>query len=400
MTPRNSFRKSWLTALASTSVVASVSFWSAATSATSYGASAPAGKSDFTVKGLKFPNADDEGNTPVETLAEVPQAPLKGFNEMLPYILRAPDQEDAGSCLYMALTGIAEWWLARTHPQMSRVSDGPLDLSERYLMNLAGVDEAENGVKNWKTDSIYLFNKERKAVLNKNYRFTKGWYSENATGDYVPATANTKGAQYGTPFNWINNLEDIKGSSVAMPAFERKVIFADPEDNQWNVGVAPSDIANQVKLALQTKKAPVLVIYNHYGYWHAVFIVGYDDNLSTGQCKFVEGFRTNMAAKPAKLRAQAASAPDTSSRDKLLAQALKSEKISHKFEAAYSAGGGCGEKGMFYVRDSIYGDKDQPSYDYDLSQTGDEGNYSKDVILREYDWLKYMSNHATQVSIQ
>ena len=392
MTLRTTFR-------AATSATALVSF-SLLTSGASYGSSTPAGKSDLTIKGLKFPNADDEGTSAVETIAELPQEPLKGFNQMTPFVLRAPDQEEAGSCLYMALTGIAEWLLASTHPQMSRASDGPLDLSERYLMNLAGLDEDSNGVKNWKTDSIYLFNKENKAVLNRSYRFTKGWYGENAKGDYIPAAPNAKGAQYGTSYNWINGLEEISGGAVPVPEFERKVLFADPENNQWNVGVAPADISERVKSALQTKKAPVLVIYNHYGYWHAVYIVGYDDNLSTGQCKFVEGFRTNMAAKPAKLRAQAAQAPDAASRDKLLAQAAKAEKTSVKFEGAYAAGGGCGEKGMFYVRDSIYGDKDQPTYDYDLSQKGDEGNYSKGIILREYDWLTYMSNHATQIYIK
>src|SRR4051812_43128067 len=33
---------------------------------------------------------------------------LGGFNELIPYVLASPDQEDAGSCLYMAITGLAE----------------------------------------------------------------------------------------------------------------------------------------------------------------------------------------------------------------------------------------------------------------------------------------------------
>ena len=87
---------------------------------------------------------------------------LGGFDKLVPFVLPSPNQEGAGSCLYMATTGVAEWWLARLNPTLSRAPDGPLDLSERHLMNLAGgrgnEQEDKADLPNWRTDSIYLFN--------------------------------------------------------------------------------------------------------------------------------------------------------------------------------------------------------------------------------------------------
>lgn len=367
-----------------------------ALSAQSIANATPVGRSDL--PGLKWPNTSEEGTEPVETYAESTES-LTGFTELIPYSLATPDQEDAGSCLYMSLTGIAEWWLAKLRPELSRELDGPLDLSERQLMNLAGISEDQNGVKNWKTDSIYLYNSKRLALLNKNYRFTKNWHVTNQHGDLVPATRYTRGAVYDSSFNWINQLKIAPNPNVQLPTFERDVIFADPESNQWNVAVMPSDIVEKVKEKLESRKAPVHVIYNHYGYWHAVNIIGFDDEMKKNNCQFVSKFEIYMEEEPKKLRKQAAQTSNPAEQEKLLARALKFENTKKKFSAAYKQGGGCGDKGMFYVRDSIYPDESKP-YDYDLNQPGTEGFYSKPVIVREYEWLTYMANHATQVYVR
>ena len=73
---------------------------------------------------------------------------LQGFNELVPYVLPSPQQEDAGSCLYMSLTGIAEWWLARLNPAVSRRPNGPLDLSERHLINISENKKYQKNVQN------------------------------------------------------------------------------------------------------------------------------------------------------------------------------------------------------------------------------------------------------------
>ena len=375
---------------------------------TTYAFAAPTGKSDLVVKGIKWPNQSDpnhpdfEGTLPIETFAIAPQDFTSGYTSLLPYLMRSPDQDEAGSCLYMSLTGIAEWWLHRLNPHLSTEPDGAGDLSERYLMNLAGIEESGNGVANWKTDSIFLFNwNDHKSVLNKNYRFTKNWYKEDAEGNYSPAEPDSAGASFGTYFNWIDESKSITTGFIKLPSFERNVIFADPESDQWNVGTSPNDIVERVKQALTENKAPVHVIYNHFAYWHAVMIVGFDDERNSGNCDFVERTRTYMKEQPPKLRLQAEKEGITlEEKDRLLKRALKLERTSQKLEAAYTTKGGCRKKGMFYIRDSIYADPEGPVYDYNTSIKGDEAFYSKTIILHEYDWLRYLSNHVTQIIVE
>ena len=52
--------------------------------------------------------------------------------------------------------------------------------------------------------------------------------------------------------------------------------------------------------------------------------------------------------------------------------------------------GGCLDKGIFYVRDSIYdGGPDEPIYNEDLPI-----KYSKRLIERTYNWVLYLANHG------
>jgi hypothetical protein len=365
---------------------------------------APVGKSDLPSRdwgalGVKWPNSPAEGTHPVTTRATVPTT-LGGFAELVPYIVAAPDQEEAGSCLYMAMTGIAEWWLARLHPNLSRAHDGPIDLSERYMMNLAGIDENQDGVPNWKTDSIYIYNRAGHGVINTAYRFTKGWYTTDADGSPLAATSATKDASYGTMYNWIDQTSIIHSGNVELPTFDRDVLFADPASNQWNTGVMPDDIVATVKTALTTKKAPINVIYNHFGYWHSVDIVGFDDDASSDGCGFVEEFDKYMPSQAAELRNEASHATDPKEKAALTARADKFDKLGAQFHAAYTGGGGCAGKGIFYVRDSIYADPSDPYvFDADGGANG-TGSYSKPVITHEYEWLRYMANHATQVYVK
>ena len=312
------------------------------------------GRSDL-VWGAKFPNSAEEGTEPVVTsvMAPMTNKKLGGFDELVPYVLPSPNQEDAGSCLYMSLTGIAEWWMARLNPAMSRAPGGPLDLSERYMMNMAGLDEATLPVKNWKTDSMLVYNHTGQSVHNDSYRFTKGWYKSDEDGDYVQGEEEGVKSDYGTPYNWIHETDKITEGFIALPKFEREVLFADPESNQWNVGIAPTNLVDTIKKKLKERRAPVHVLYNHYGYWHAVNIVGFNDNMSSQGCTFVEGMRNYMGEQPTKLRAKAAAAKDPKEKERLLKLAKKWDKTSKRLEDSYAAQGGCHPQGMFYVRDSL-----------------------------------------------
>lgn len=333
------------------------------------------------VYGEKYPNDAAEGSLPVGSSAwglpdDVDEKALGGYTELIPYFLRSPNQLEAGSCLYMSLTGIAEFFLARRNPALSRAPDGPVDLSERYLMNIAGLDERTNGMTNWKTDSILLFNRAGKVARNADYRFAKGW-AKKVNGAYTRTAPNAAGAKYGTQVNWVNELRTVDQSKlVPLPTFDREVLFADPASDQWNVGVAPDDIAEKIKAAMLKRRAPVHVIYNHFGYWHAVDIVGFDDNADSMNCRFTRDFIAKMGRRQG------------------------SARITAKAEAAFRRGGGCHPKGMFYVRDSIYQDTQAPQYDYDPTRTGEESRYTKTIVLHEYDWVRVLANHVTQIDVK
>ncbi len=350
-------------------------------------------------EGVKYPEADELGREPVFNFSlSAPLNALGGFNELLPYLLRSPDQQDAGSCLYMANTGVAEWWLARLSPEKSRDPNGPLDLSERYLMNVAGIEEAENGVQNWRTDTIYLFNSfGNRGILNSTYPFAMGWYKEDSEGQLVQSHQLEQGAQYGATYSWINELSTIQGGEVSLPSFQRDVLFKDPESNQWNVGIVSNDLVSEVKRLLNERKAPIQVIYNHFGYWHANLILGYDDGTKLEDCPMVQRSRRYFPSEIERLRRLLARTDDPQKQETLRKRIEKFSKTVRDLEGAYESQGGCRNEGVFYVRDSIYADKDGPIYDYDRSSEQENSPYAKRVVLLEYDWLVYLANHVTQI---
>ncbi|NCN39949.1 hypothetical protein GW916_01740 [bacterium] len=323
---------------------------------------------------------------------------LQGHNNMLKYVMPSPDQGGAGSCLYMALTGIAEWHLAKKNPRLAIRGDGALDLSERALMNLAGLQEENNGVENWKTDSILLFNQNDRGILNRDLRYTKGFhkYDDNLRR-YVRANEGDANAEYGQSFNWINGVTRETRRGVVMPKFQRHVIFADPASNQWNVAVAPSNIAEQIKDRLDRYNAPVLLIYNHYGYWHAVGVYGYDEEAET-DCSFVENNVKYFDARSKELYEEASRISDPARKKSKLALADKLRETGIKVDRDYHQAGGCNRRGVFYVRDSIYSDPSEAMYDFDLSRTGDEEHYSKRIILRSESFMRHMVNHVVQIT--
>lgn len=377
----------------------------------------PEQKSDFPggpairkLHGFKFSNPETRLEEelmsseldPRESIAEAPLdvSQLGGFNELLRYVTPSPDQEEAGSCLYMSVTGIAEWWLGRLNPKTVQRPDGIFDISERDTMHLSSNSDAASLVENWKTDTALAFNGTRSILRNSALRFTKGWYKEDSDGDYVEALPQEQGAEYGPHFNWIAPKEKtyLPTDFISLPRFERTVIFADPTSNQWNVAVTPDDIVEKVKVALTSQKAPVQVIYNHQGYWHSVYIAGYNDNQQTRGCPFVQLDRQHFKNEITRIKAKLGQELPDAERERLVKRLTNQEDLSHRLEARIAAAGGCKNRGVFYVRDSIYSDSSEAVYDYDLGTKGEERNYSKRIILREYDWLRFVANHVIQVT--
>ena len=290
---------------------------------------------------------------------------------------------------------------------MTRELEGPLDLSERYAMDFAEWEDEQRGLADWRTDAIYLFNLNgSRSLLNRAYPYTKGWYAPAVPGVRDPLVASAEGApgaEYGTRFNWIHQAPPAAGGEgaggpVALRPYERDVLFADPEGSQWNVGVAPADIVERVRKALRTRKAPVLVIYNQNRYWHAVYVIGYDDAMDNGGCSYTEGFRRTIVATIDGFERKADLATDPAEKAFNQRQARLSRRLRAKVEAAYSAGGGCTSgKGVFYIRDSIYSDLEGPVYRYDPSNPAADAPYAKRIVFKEYDWLRYFANHVAVV---
>lgn len=312
-----------------------------------------------------------------------------GYNDLLKFVIPAPYQAGAGSCLFMSHTGVLEWW-------MGKLSGKKRDLSERYFMNLQKAGIGDDLISNWRTDTIYRMNKTRKTFLNKRFRFTKDWYAVKG-GVRIPSTESTEGSKYGVKYNWIVELDTLlKQPVVKVPKFSRNIIFADPAENQWNVGTAPKDIVKKMKAALKNNKAPLIVIYNHTNYWHATMVVGYNDNASSEGCSFVSSYEEKMNLRADEIVEEAHETESPKEKKKLLKKAANFRKRGKKVNKSYLDNGGCKGKGVFYVRDSIYPDKSMPLYDYNLDSSGEEEHLNAKVILREYEWAEQLANHVVQ----
>jgi len=314
-----------------------------------------------------------------------------GFNSILPFIKPTPYQENAGSCLFMSHTGAIEFWMNKLNPNKD------FDLSERFFMNLAKDKVNEENVKNWRTDTVFRLNKLSKMYLNEDYPFSKGWYKKVPEGKRVFANEGEENAYYGVKYNWVIDYKNINAPEIKIPTFDRDVLYLDKEENQWNVTTAPNNAVELVKKALKKRNAPVLVIYNHTGFWHANLVVGYNDNASTKGCPFTSQYQSKMNKRADEIDQEAAEATDPKVKRKLIRKAKKFRVRGQSVQDSYAKSGGCNNKGVFYVRDSIYPNPSMPLYDYDLSKDGEEKHLNAKVIVREYEWLRHTSNHAIQI---
>lgn len=349
------------------------------------------------LKGLKFPeNPVVEGEHALSTKALLPSLDSfqGGMNKLLAHVVSSPYQDDAGSCLFMAHTGAVEWWL-------SKLGLGQrLDLSERYYMNLSKAGIGDELMSDWQTDTIYRMNSAKVTYRNSDFPFLKAWYEYDGRGQRQFSTEDNPHAYYGTSANWILSLDTLRGAPIPLPHFERTVLFAEAEGNQWAVNVAPKDIVAQMKKWLDEKQSPLIVLYNHHAYWHAVMVVGYNDHASTDGCEFTVSFTDSMNENARESRELAAKTTDPDERRRLLSKARRDEARGLAVAQELANNGGCSPKGVFYVRDSLYPDKNLPLYDFDPSQEGEEEHLVTPVVLREYEWVERLGNHVMGISAQ
>lgn len=289
--------------------------------------------------------------------------------DLLPYAYASPNQHDSGSCLFMANTGAMEILMNQLAGTSKMKYDGETDLSERYLMN-ASNHVPDDVIPYAITDVIYTYNYFHGSLLNVDYPYTIGQVKETSNGNIVPADGED-GAQWSCQYNWFDQLpHGWESKLVETPEAARTLIFLDPQldkNSIWRVGVANEDVVERIKWELRTKNSPVLVVYNHYLYWHTSIVVGYDDNYSTGGCPMVDSMVKYFKEQGA-------------------------TDAAAKVEAQIAKDNGCTRQGVFYVRDSIYdGEDEEPIY------SEFKEKYSKRIILRSYNWVKYVGNHVYTV---
>ncbi len=349
------------------------------------------------LKGLKFAeNPEVEGEIPSMSKAMRP-GPLSyagGMNKLLPYVMPSPYQDNAGSCLFMSHTAVAEWWL-------SKLGQGQkIDLSERYFMNLSKAGIGDELISDWRTDTIYRLNSTTQMMRNADFPFMKAWYSYDQSGDRVFAGPNTPGAYYGPAANWIIGLDHLSGAPIPMPHFSRTVLHADPQGSQWAVNSTPDNIVELMKEWFDKYEAPLIVIYNHHAFWHAVMVVGYNDHVSSENCEFTTTFTDTLLKKAQESRTLAEQTQDPDEKRRLLSKARRDERRALEVRVEMNKRGGCRGKGVFYVRDSLYPDSSLPLYDYDPTTEGEEEHLVAPIILREYEWAERLANHVIGITAQ
>jgi len=302
---------------------------------------------------------------------------------LLPHLTSSPNQENAGSCIYMAVTGIGEM-------AYSICNKGKfVDLSERYSMNTG--QKLLSQLNYWPTDMISILNINKGGCLNNNYRYTKGWYYKDNTDGTGPngspesAKPMAPGALFGTYYNWTIAPEFDNLPKIVLPHFKRNIVYKSKTD-VFATGLHNRNIVDKVKHWLYTRNRPLLAIYNHFGYWHCVIIAGYDDNRSSSDWfsnKFIEYMKKranfyDQYGNPAK--------------------AKKYRKWSKNVQKNMQAEGGTSTgKGVFFVRDSLYPDNEAPLYDYLTGQTGEENHLTLKYVEHDYTWLMHLVNHIVAI---
>jgi hypothetical protein len=295
------------------------------------------------------------------------------YEYLVPYALASPNQLEAGSCLFMANTGAMEILLNQHADPETIAYKGDTDLSERFLMN-AFPYIPSNRFDWFLTDLMYTYNALGGSMLDRDYPFVADYVKDTPSGMQL-STPDDPDAYLSCLANWIDQLPaGWQDRLIPTPPVERTVIYGDPLRDtlsRWRVGLMNHDNVEAIKHELRTKRAPVIIVYNHFLYWHAVIIVGYSDTAESGGCPLVDQSLAYFQERDAVYFADA-------------------------IEGHMDAIGGCVDRGVFYVRDSIYEGDDEPIYSYsDLY--GFEEPMAERIIQRTYNWVLYLANHAFSV---
>jgi hypothetical protein len=172
------------------------------------------------------------------------------------YLLPSPDQLGAGSCLYMAATGITEFMLAQSRGITSPQVGGPTDISEQCTINLS----KQIGLRNPYTDAPMLL--------------SQGGYLLDGQ---MPFRAYASSS-------WMNEGTVAMNGAQKPPDMRKHVLFdTGGEGSQNTYGRMTPEHLDRIKQFLRTNESPVLFVYKPptANWWHANMITGYDDRTKT-----------------------------------------------------------------------------------------------------------------------
>ena len=191
-----------------------------------------------------------------KAMSSIPEA----HTELLPFVQEAPDQGDTATCLFQGSTGAVEVLLNQKFNIQFPKHGDIFDISERFAIS----------------HSVKAGGHWIERVLPK---FNQGWAIHNQDlpfNAYNSDGSNNRGV-------WSRPRDFYKMPRINLDLnVKSQKIFARGKNKYSKYVVKPGDIEN-VKAALVNNNAPVLINYNHRGWWHVVNIVGYDDN-ARGEC--------------------------------------------------------------------------------------------------------------------
>lgn len=193
---------------------------------------------------------------PVLGYANLPSS----HTSLLKYVQEAPDQGDTATCLYMASTGAIELLLNKhyniTYPKRGDIHD----ISEIYTIN-----QRARSSGTWHQVAIPRFNQGW--AIHSNDLVFQAWNDDGSVNRSV----------WSRPSNW-NQLPKMS----IKEKFTSKKLFVRGKNRYSQYVIQKGDI-EKIKQTLVDTDSPVLINYNHKRWWHAVLIVGYDDN-AKGDC--------------------------------------------------------------------------------------------------------------------
>lgn len=188
------------------------------------------------------------------------------YNELLPYVQKAPDQGETNTCLFQASTGAMELLLNKRDGIKNPKVGGKNDLAESFLIWQA----------NYKDDApVYHF--IQSVVKNFNW----GEAVHNSAWPFI--AYNSDGTDSMEAWNKHPDFDNLPRLTV--PKVTTELLFA--KGKKWATYVLTPEDVTAVKEALVKYKSPIIINYNDDDYWHVILVVGYDDKVK-GKCYEIE----------------------------------------------------------------------------------------------------------------